>query len=499
MRSYHTLRDLFHAIATLTLAAAAVGASDGCGGSTTTASGGSDAGDRDGQANDGGGPGPDGGDAGRGDGGDGGVDRGPFTTNVCDGASYAPLEGVTLAPTKKPIDYLEICYEQEDLLRTDGGPIDPARATVNVAAKRGTPCATATDPAACNAALKDLRTQAGWRPASDGLVYPRFKYLAYTSGDDVGVVTSLADLRAFVAPAETAKDAALLATATDEYRIVCDGRNNALQTSAGWDVVAQSGSTCGAGTHLDEHVLGVASSDGAVTVKQTVRLQEGDPGCAVGRRPEGLAPGGYDDGTLGGWLAEVAHLEAASIAAFGRLSRELAAHGAPGRLVRAADSGRVDEVRHAAMMGELARRHGAEVREPDAGDLPIRSLFAIALENAVEGCVRETFGALVATFQARRASDARIRCIMHVIAADETKHAELSWDVAAWIEPRLTPDERAAIARAKAEAVADLATALATPLAADVHDRAGMPSPGEARRMIAELEGALWGSRARAA
>ncbi|MBL8610002.1 MAG: hypothetical protein JNL38_21885 [Myxococcales bacterium] len=88
---------------------------------------------------------------------------------------------------------------------------------------------------------------------------------------------------------------------------------------------------------------------------------------------------------------------------------------------------------------------------------------------------------------------------MHVIAADETKHAELSWDVAAWIEPRLTPDERAAIARAKAEAVADLATALATPLAADVHDRAGMPSPGEARRMIAELEGALWGSRARAA
>lgn len=497
MRSYHTLRDLFHAIATLTLAAAAVGASDGCGGSTTTASGGSDAGDRDGQAGDGGGTNDGGG--GGDSGGDGGVDRGPFTLNVCDGPTYAPLEGVTLAPTKKAIDYMEIRYEQEDLQRTDGGPIDPARAVVNVAAKRGTPCATATDPTACNATLKDLRTQAGWRPFSDGLVYPRFKYLVYTSGDDVTAVTSLADLRALVSPAETAKDAALLATATDEYRIVCDGRNNATQTSSGWDVVAQSGSTCGAGTHLDEHVLAVTSADGSVAVKQTVRLKDGDPGCAVGRRPEGLAPGGYDDGSLGGWLAEVAHLEAASIAAFARLSRELAAHGAPGRLVRAADSGRSDEVRHAAMMGELARRHGASVREPVTGDLPVRSLFEIALENAVEGCVRETFGALVATFQARRASDARIRCMMHVIAADETKHAELSWDVAAWIEPRLSDDERAEIARAKAAAVAELAAALAAPLAVDVQDRAGMPSPAEARRMIGELEGALWGPRARAA
>lgn len=220
---------------------------------------------------------------------------------------------------------------------------------------------------------------------------------------------------------------------------------------------------------------------------------------AVSIRETPSAGGG---GTVGGWFARAAKLEAISIPAFERLARELAHHGADPELVRAAHRARRDEVRHAAAMRTLAREAGereANLVAPDVGELPVRSVFAIALENAVEGCVRETFGALVATFQARRASDARIRCIMHVIAADETKHAELSWDVAAWIEPRLTPDERAAIARAKAEAVADLATALATPLAADVHDRAGMPSPGEARRMIAELEGALWGSRARAA
>ena len=489
MRSYHTLRDLFHAIATLTLATAAASAADGCGGSTASDTPGASA---DGGAGDGGGS-----DARASDGGDGGadgggIDRRPFTTNVCTGNLYEPLEGVTLAPTKKPIDYLEIRYEQEDFQRTDGGPIDPARASVSVAAKRGTACATATDPSACNAALAGLRTQAGWRPVSAGNAPPRFKYLVYTSGDDVTAVTTLADLRALIAPAETAKDAALLATATDEYFVVCDGRNNARQTASGWDVVAQSGSTCGAGTHLDESVLAVASSTGAVSVLETVRIKDGDPNCAVGRRPAGLAPRGRGEASLGGWLADVAHLEAAAITAFERLAADLAAHGAPGRLVREALRGRDDEVRHARIMGDLARARGGSLAEVQVAPATSRTLFAIALENAVEGCVRETFGALIATFQARRAADARIRCMMHVIAADETRHAALSWDIAAWAEPRLTDEERAEIEAAKRRAVGELVESLREPLPEGVIEEAGMPTPAEAESLARALEDALW-------
>ena len=53
----------------------------------------------------------------------------------------------------------------------------------------------------------------------------------------------------------------------------------------------------------------------------------------------------------------------------------------------------------------------------------MRELEAIAIENAVEGCVRESFGALLATWQAKTAGDARVRAAMKRIARDETRHA----------------------------------------------------------------------------
>jgi len=68
----------------------------------------------------------------------------------------------------------------------------------------------------------------------------------------------------------------------------------------------------------------------------------------------------------------------------------------------------------------------------------VRSLYEIA----VEGCVRETFGALEATFQAKNANDPQIRRVMRRIAEDETRHAALAWRVAAWIEPRLSDRQR---------------------------------------------------------
>ena len=188
----------------------------------------------------------------------------------------------------------------------------------------------------------------------------------------------------------------------------------------------------------------------------------------------------------------MSELEAASVFAFERLAEELAFHGAPTTLIDDARAFAADEVRHTAITASLARRFGAEAREPAVGPLPVRNRLAIALENAVEGCVRETFGALQATFQACAAEDAAIARAMRAIADDETRHAALAWRVAAWLEPQLDAHERAQVERARREAVASLERELTCEPGADVVARAGAPRAIDASRLLAGVRHELW-------
>ena len=57
------------------------------------------------------------------------------------------------------------------------------------------------------------------------------------------------------------------------------------------------------------------------------------------------------------------------------------------------------------------------------------------------GLLARDVRALVAHHQAATAGDRSIASAMHAIAADETEHAGLAWDVAAWLEPQLDPEE----------------------------------------------------------
>jgi len=181
--------------------------------------------------------------------------------------------------------------------------------------------------------------------------------------------------------------------------------------------------------------------------------------ACLGRRTDGVADSaGCAGAAPGPLLAERAYLEAVSVHAFARLERELAAHGASPALLREARRARRDEVRHTAMMTRLARRFGGIVRLPEAPpEWPVRTLFAIALENAVEGCVRETYGAVVGMVEARTSADGDVRRAMRSISTDECRHAELAWAVASWILPKLTSAEREAIDRATEDTVAMLA------------------------------------------
>ncbi|NOK20976.1 ferritin-like domain-containing protein [Corallococcus carmarthensis] len=214
-----------------------------------------------------------------------------------------------------------------------------------------------------------------------------------------------------------------------------------------------------------------------------------------GRRPEGLCSDGAvaaEVPPLGALFARMAHLEAASVPAFERLADELAGHGAPERLVRAARRAAKDEVRHASAMESLALLQGAPMPELKVAPFQPRSLEALAIENAVEGCVRETFGALLAGWQARSAEDAQVRESLGTIAPDELMHAELSWAIDAWAMEQLSPEARERVDAARREAWRELErNAVTSHLPDDVARLSGLPAADVARRLVRELAAEL--------
>lgn len=211
-----------------------------------------------------------------------------------------------------------------------------------------------------------------------------------------------------------------------------------------------------------------------------------------GRRPHGLKePRNRQRRGLASHLADAAWLEAASVDAFRRLRRELEAHGAPRRLLRAASRSGRDERRHARTTRALARRFGVRVPKVECAPFERRSLFELALENAIEGCVRETWGALVAMHQAERAHDLDVRAAMAGIARDELRHAELAWRIERWLAPRLTSEHRQKLGEARRGAMSQLKKEVAQELELSERERLGLPGAGEAHRMLLELDRAL--------
>jgi hypothetical protein len=212
----------------------------------------------------------------------------------------------------------------------------------------------------------------------------------------------------------------------------------------------------------------------------------------AGRRPEGLAePEGLPAEALAAWFAHAAYLEAASVHAFDRLTRELHEHGAPPRLRRRSQRARKDEIRHARSMRSIATRFGARAPRPEAKAMAPRSLEAMALENAVEGCVRETYGALLATWQAAHVQDARIAPELRRVAKDETEHAALSWQVHAWALRRLPLDAAARVREAMARAVSKLEVDVSAPVPGPCLEAGLLPAPEVARELFRGLTSRL--------
>jgi hypothetical protein len=302
----------------------------------------------------------------------------------------------------------------------------------------------------------------------------------------------------------------------DECKALCDGPTEGTTTGAptsgapttgGTDATGGSSSTGGGSSSTG----GGASSSGGGTTTTTgdavndtglvsCKAVEGKTDqvsctyplqCIGGRRPAGLrSEVACASAELGAWFAAVAHLEAASVPAFERLVVELSEHGAPAELIAAASAAADDERRHAAAIGAQAQRFGAEVAAVELAPARARPLVALARENAVEGCVHETWAALLAMHQAKAAEDPAVREVMAGIAADETRHAELAWAIDAWLRTRLSAAEVAEVEAARVTAAARLRPEAETP-ETHVHEL-GLPRRAGAEALWRALSEQLW-------
>ena len=367
----------------------------------------------------------------------------------------------------------------------DVAPID-AEWSVEAVASVGERCAGASDLASCEAEV---------------LGGARQRYLVTTEGDEVVRYETDSAVRELLGRIDTPGEAVLLAW-FDNRQLVCDDsrRGAVREVEGGYEVVATSvEGGCGSVEVRRRHLLFV-STDGVIREIGAEILSEEDMrNCVIGRRPRGLQMfESVSAGTaLGDHLAEMAYLESSAVSEFARLAEELRAYGAPASLVSGARRAMDDEVRHAHDVGALARRFGGAPITAIVDECPRRSLRELAIDNATEGCVRETFGALVGTYQALAAADPEVRALMQQIAQDETFHAELSWAIHRWLMAELPEPHRAEVRAAQRAAVEGLRGEIEqTRASASVDEVVGQPTRTQARGFLDHLTADLWADAA---
>lgn len=411
-------------------------------------------------------------------------------------ADEATFDCGTLPPLLDDLDAsvaLDYVALREAKIFYGAGRLDASVGPITTLDERGTACATAVDASGCLADLdaSDQATDAGACAQFDHSACPGwyftdiqgamvfspepYEWLAYTRGNGPGKAKNTAEVAQLVGPIDSlGKARMLLRTMNVDFE--CLGPPQAPH-KAGWRKNAD-------GSY--EFIVVSHYCDTSTTTRFRARVDPdggvefgplfNDSQAVCGRRPAGLVADHSPD-----VLAHAAHLEAASVVAFRRLELELRRFGAPESLVRRAQEARRDEIRHARETARIAKKRGAMVPPVEVAPFAIRSLLDVAIENVVEGCVRETYGALVAAFQAQRAEDPEVRALMRAIAPDETRHAELADDVARFLDRKLTAEERAIVANEREEAIAALHAEIAS---SSPSARFGLPSPEEARALL---------------
>jgi hypothetical protein len=351
----------------------------------------------------------------------------------------------------------------------------------------GTLCGFAEASDICSSAVATARAGASANAAADTSYS---NYYLYTRGDDVGLLVSEQEILEFLGPVDTVNEAAIVLS----LRYRAPGCNEISTVDDGYVTGPRYLSrTISPETLGDCEIIGYRGVH--VSYDGTTSERDGGSGLGVcpGRRPARLLETSRptSNHTPGAYFARVAELELAAVAAFAELERALVAHCAPAGLIDRCRAARRDEIRHAALMTELACRYGAVPQPVRFVPKASHTLLELALENAWEGTSRELFGAVVAAWQSRTADAAGTRACFADIARDEAEHAQFSLDLAAWLSERLTSDDRARVARERERSFQELEKELAV----EVHDElrlvAGVPGAADAQRLLGAVRAEL--------
>jgi hypothetical protein len=393
--------------------------------------------------------------------------------------------------TTSPVDGIAIYADELDYQGKERSP--------TVMAEHGRRCSPdAGDEEACRKSM--------YRLIDEQQKAKRAVFALVTRGTTLEVITEVEPLRALLGVIDTPREAVLLASFATKSQLSspqCTGFTRTIgveQASGGYAMAMEKrvkngtlkkgdAAVCTKCMILDKTAVTVRPG-GEMVFGPTEQIEEIHMGC--GRSPgfSGAATAPGRPRTSSEYLALGAHLEAASVAAFERIAEELVALGAPSELVTRARLAADDERAHAKVLGELARAHGAAPIPFTARPYQLRDALELALDNAVEGCVNETFGALVLHVQALTALDPEVKRGLASIAEDEARHAELSYDMADWLDGRLSSSARESVERASRDARHALLAGLEQTALEDDSERRrlGLPDAATARALYAELD-----------
>jgi len=303
----------------------------------------------------------------------------------------------------------------------------------------------------------------------------------------VGSAVNDAELVQLIGPIDTMEEASLVAELKDIQCVRAGEKGGSFQVVE--NVVLEDCSPI-----VTQEVLYRIDPDASVHEIDRADEVEKSNAC-IGRRPAGLArrKPTPQRSHLGDFFARSAELEAASVIAFRVLETELRAHSAPAELLSRVREAADDEVIHARLMQRLAERFGSRPSERTVRIAKVRELAAIALENSLEGCVAETWGCLIGMHQAEHAQGPLLQHAYRRIARDEARHAQLSWDIAAWAEAKLDPAARELVSQRRAEAVRELARTVSQESEPEsVREVLGLPDAAARARLFAHVREALW-------
>jgi hypothetical protein len=309
--------------------------------------------------------------------------------------------------------------------------------------------------------------------------------VAMRDGTVVGSALSGTELAELLGPIDTLAEAQLVAQ-LEGLGCVRSGEDDGDYLVVGTEMLA-------ACPIVTREVLYRIEKNGSFGVE--ARGEKEETGACIGRRPAGLGPrrAPAPVSPVADFLARSAELEAASVLAFQIMEAELAAHGAPGHLLERLRAAARDEVEHAQLMQQLAAQFGGEVTARSVRVRGIRDLETVALENVVEGCVTETWGCLLGMYQAKHARGPALRRAYRRIAADEARHAQLSWDVADWAAQLLPRSSLRRLSEQRAAAVARLARRLSeSSEPRPVRQILGLPDAATRRRLFEHVRSELW-------